>query len=63
MGVCVSSSVTSFVVEGDTLRISTTKVTTLDREAAKDLPAAAEGCEPKPEQTQDVARIELARAP
>jgi hypothetical protein len=63
MGVCVSSSVTSFIIEGTTLRISTTEITTLDRESAEQLPAAAEGCEPKPERTQDVARIELTRAP
>lgn len=63
MGVCTSSSVTSFVVEGNVLRVSTTESTTLDREAAKQLPAAAEGCEPKPETTRDVARIELPKSP
>jgi hypothetical protein len=63
MGVCVSSSVTSFELDGTVLRISRTDVTTLDEEAAKELPGAAEGCEPKPEQTQELARIELARAP
>jgi hypothetical protein len=63
MGVCVSSSVTSFILEGTTLRISKTEVTTLDREAAEQLPGAAEGCEPKPEHTQELARIELARTP
>jgi hypothetical protein len=63
MGVCVSSSVTNFDVEGDAVRISKTEITTLDREAAKELTAAAEDCDPKPEQTTDVARIELTRKP
>lgn len=63
MGVCVSWTLTSFLVDGDTLRISQSEVTKLDREAAERLPAAADGCEPKPEQTRELARIDLARPP
>ncbi len=63
MGVCVSSSVAEFVVDAGVLRITNTEITTLDREAAERLPAAAEGCKPKRERSSELARIELVRAP
>jgi len=61
MGVCVSSSVSSFEVSGEELIIRKTEVTELDEEAAKELSAAAEGCADKPVTTTEVARIKLAR--
>lgn len=61
-GICVSSSVTEFELEGATLRITNTSVTKLDEQQAKELPGPAEGCKPMPERTVEVARIDLKRA-
>jgi hypothetical protein len=61
MDVCVSSSVSSFELLDDQLIIRRTEVTELDRQAAKELKEAAEGCKPKRETTKVAARISLAR--
>lgn len=61
-GICVSSSVTEFELEGETLRVTNTRVTTLNEQRAKQLPGPAEGCKPMPERTVEVARFDLKRA-
>jgi hypothetical protein len=60
MGVCVSSSVTSYELVDEALVIRKTEVTSLDQELAKELPAGAEGCKPEPERTTLLTRIDLA---
>jgi hypothetical protein len=62
MDVCVSFSFYSFEVRREQLIIRRTEVTTLDRENAKELTAAAEGCVAKPETTREVERISLTRS-
>lgn len=60
MGVCVSESVHEFEVSGDELIVRKTEYTELNKEAAKELPDAAEGCAAKPETTSEVTRVKLA---
>jgi hypothetical protein len=59
MGVCSSSSVHAFTIEAGQLVVRRRDLTTLDREAALDLPEAAEGCEPQPKRDVEVTRVEL----
>lgn len=61
MDVCVSMSLHSFEVVGDEVIVRRTAFTVLDKQAAKHTPGAAQGCKPKRETVEVVARIRLAR--